>query len=69
MKTPLWLAGIAGACFALGFALKANLWEVAIGLLVGGGVGGLSMYVLRKLQSATADNGAEGADPNPPPAD
>ncbi len=49
MRQFAMLALIAVGCLALGVYLHANLLNVAIGLAVGGGVGGVLMFLIRKL--------------------
>ena len=49
MKQVVPLVLIAAACLALGVYLHANLLNVVIGLVIGGGVGGGLLYLVRRL--------------------
>ena len=45
--------------FALGIVLKANLAHVALGLIVGGGVGGGLLALVRRLQAMQSAPGTD----------
>lgn len=49
---PVLLLIVAAGCFGLGVYLNANLWEVAFGLVVGGGVSGGLMFLIRRMQES-----------------
>lgn len=47
---PVLLLAVSVGCLGLGVYMKANLWEVVFGLLVGGGVSGGLLYLIRRMQ-------------------
>lgn len=52
MRIPLsvLLLIVTVGCMGLGVYLNANLWEVALGLALGGGVSGGLLFLIRLVQ-------------------
>jgi NADH:ubiquinone oxidoreductase subunit 6 (subunit J) len=51
MRILIMLAVVSIAVFALGVVLKANLIHVALGLILGGGIGGGLLALINRLQA------------------
>ena len=51
LPLPVLLLIVTVACLALGVYLHANLWEVVLGLVLGGGVSGGLILLIRLLQN------------------
>jgi hypothetical protein len=51
---PVLLAIVSVGCLALGAYLGANPWEVVFGLVLGGGVSGGLLFLIRRMQQDQA---------------